>query len=222
MEAWRLILAGVLGYLLGCIPSGVLISNFYGQTDIRRTGSGNSGSTNVLRTLGWQPSVATLLCDVLKGAFAALLGRWLGGEIGMLVGALFSVLGHDFPVFFGFKGGKGIATSLGVTFVICWPVAPCLVGIVFLTVVITRLMSLGSLLASIAYPLLYLAFYPRTEHFAFVMVFAICLMLLSFFCHRSNIKRLFSGQENKLDFGRIDKLSKKHFRLFRNHMKKDK
>ena len=209
------ILAAVLGYLLGCIPSGVLISKYYGEMDIRKTGSGNSGTTNVLRTLGWLPSLVTLLGDALKGVCGALLGKWLGGEIGMLVAAFCTVLGHDFPVFSKFKGGKGIATSLGVTFVICWPVAPCLVGIVVVIVAITKIMSVGTLTASLSYPVLFWALAPKGADRRAYMIFAIGLMLLSFLCHRSNIKRLFRGEENKLNFGRIGKLSGHHFRLFK-------
>ena len=215
-----LAVCAILGYLLGCIPTGVAISRFYARTDIRKTGSGNTGTTNVLRTLGWLPSILTLVGDALKGVAAALIGRWLGGEIGMLLGSLFAVLGHDFPVFTRFKGGKGIATSLGVTIVISPPVAPCLVLIVVLVVALTRMMSLGSLIASISYPLLFWAFMPADGNRLYRMCFAVVLMLLSFFCHRANIARLFRGEENKLNFDLIGKLSGFHFRRFKDRIKK--
>ena len=219
MRIFLVILAAVLGYLLGCIPSGVLVSRYYGQTDIRNAGSGNSGTTNVLRTLGWLPSVATLLGDVLKGVVGALIGKLLGGETGMLVAAFCTVLGHDFPVFFGFKGGKGIATSLGVTFVICWPVAPCLVGIVVIIVALTKMMSVGTLTASVSFPILYYFLAPEGANRRAYLLFAVMTMLLSFFCHRSNIKRLLRGEENRLDFSRIGKLSGHHYKRFRNRKK---
>lgn len=204
------ILSAVIGYLLGCIPCGVLIARFYGHMDIRKTGSGNSGTTNVLRTLGWAPSLLTLAGDCVKGVLAALIGRWLGGEASMLAGGLFAVLGHDFPVFMKFKGGKGIATSLGITFVICPPVAPLLVVIVIAIVAVTRIMSVGTLTASLSYPFLNWLFLPEDADPALRIGFAILLMALSFFCHRSNLRRLFRGEENKLDFHKINRLSRKH------------
>lgn len=204
------ILSAVIGYLLGCIPCGVLIARFYGHMDIRKTGSGNSGTTNVLRTLGWAPSLLTLAGDCVKGVLAALIGRWLGGEASMLAGGLFAVLGHDFPVFMKFKGGKGIATSLGITFVICPPVAPLLVVIVIAIVAVTRIMSVGTLAASLSYPFLNWLFLPEDADPALRIGFAILLMVLSFFCHRSNLRRLFRGEENKLDFHKINRLSRKH------------
>ena len=204
------ILSAVIGYLLGCIPFGVLIARFYGHMDIRKTGSGNSGTTNVLRTLGWAPSLLTLAGDCIKGVLAALIGRWLGGETGMLAGGLFAVLGHDFPVFMKFKGGKGIATSLGVTLVICPQVALPLTAFVIAIVAVTRIMSAGTLAASLAYPIMTWLLLPENADPALRIGFAILLAALSFFCHRSNLRRLFKGEENKLDFHKINRLSRKH------------
>ena len=204
------ILSAVIGYLLGCIPCGVLIARFYGHMDIRKTGSGNSGTTNVLRTLGWAPSLLTLAGDCIKGVLAALIGRWLGGEAGMLAGGLFAVLGHDFPVFMKFKGGKGIATSLGVTLVICPSVALLLTAAVIAIVAVTRIMSAGTLAVSLAYPLLTWLLLPENADPVLRIGFAVLLMILSFFCHRSNLRRLFRGEENKLDFHKINRLSRKH------------
>ena len=204
------ILSAVIGYLLGCIPFGVLIARFYGHMDIRKTGSGNSGTTNVLRTLGWVPSLLTLAGDCIKGVLGALIGRWLGGETGMLAGGLFAVLGHDFPVFMKFKGGKGIATSLGVTLVICPQVALPLTAFVIAIVAVTRIMSAGTLAASLAYPIMTWLFLPENADPALRIGFAVLLAALSFFCHRSNLRRLFKGEENKLDFHKINRLSRKH------------
>ena len=204
------ILYAVIGYLLGCIPCGVLIAKFYGHMDIRKTGSGNSGTTNVLRTLGWAPSLLTLAGDCIKGVLAALIGRWLGGEAGMLAGGLFAVLGHDFPVFMKFKGGKGIATSLGVSLVICPVVALLLTAIVIVIVAVTRIMSAATLAVSLAYPVLTWLLLPEGANPALRIGFAVLLMILSFFCHRSNLRRLSRGEENKLDFHKINRLSRKH------------
>ena len=211
MQILMLVLSGVIGYLLGCIPSGVLISRYYGRLDIRKTGSGNAGTTNVLRTLGWLPSILTLVGDCLKGVLAALIGKWLGGEYGMLLGGFMAVVGHDFPVFLGFKGGKGIATSLGITIVICPLVAPFLLAIVFILVPLTRYMTAGTLTAALSYPVLFWFLMPDTADRKWTL-----------FCHRGNIKRLLHGNENRLDFGHIGKLSGKHFRSFRDRHKKGK
>ena len=209
------VLSALIGYLLGCIPVGVFIARIYGNLDIRKTGSGNSGTTNVLRTLGWFPSVITLVGDCLKGVLGAWIGKLLGGEAGMLLGGFFAVLGHDFPVFMGFKGGKGIATSLGITFVICTPVAPWLVVIVLAIVAVTRMMSLGSLVASLSYPALFWIYLPEGANRLMFMSFAVAAMLLSIFCHRSNIARLVHRRENKLNFGRITHISKEYMRKHR-------
>lgn len=210
MQILLTILAAVIGYLLGCIPCGVLIARFYGNLDIRKTGSGNSGTTNVLRTLGWLPSILTLVTDCLKGVLGALIGRWLGGEAGMLAGGFCAVLGHDFPVFMGFKGGKGIATSLGVTFVICPPAAPLLLGLVIVIVAIVRIMSVATLTVSLIYPLLLWLLLPQGANLPRCLAFGVAMSALSFYCHRSNLRRLFKGEENKLDFHKINRLSRKH------------
>ena len=204
------ILSAIIGYLLGCIPCGVLIARIYGHMDIRKTGSGNSGTTNVLRTLGWAPSLLTLAGDCIKGVLAALIGRWLGGEAGMLAGGLFAVLGHDFPVFMKFKGGKGIATSLGVTLVVCPLALPPLLVILIAIVAVTRIMSAGTLTISLLYPILTWLLLPENADPTLRIGFAVLLTALSFFCHRSNLRRLFRGEENKLDFHEINRLSRKH------------
>ena len=210
------ILSAVIGYLFGCIPVGVLISKLYGHGDIRKTGSGNTGTTNVLRTLGWVPSVLTLAGDCLKGVLGALIGKWLGGEAGMIAGGLFAVLGHDFNVFLKFKGGKGIATSLGITIVICPPVAPWLCVIVLGLLPFIRIMSVCSLLATVSYPVLYYFLLPEGANLALYMPFAILMAILSVYCHRSNIARLFRGEENKLDFGKINRISRKFMQMRRD------
>lgn len=203
------ILSAVIGYLMGCIPIGVIVGRVFGHTDIRKKGSGSTGTTNVLRTLGWVPSLLTFAGDCVKAVLGTLIGKWIGGEAGMLAAGLCAVLGHDFPVFMGFKGGKGIVASLGATIVICPPVAPWLVVIVIATVAVVRIMSLGSMLASVSYPILFWFLMPEGTNRPLYMGFAVVMMLLSFFCHRGNISRLLKGEENKLDFNRISKLSGK-------------
>ena len=109
MNYLNVILAAVIGYLFGCIPTGILIAKTYAGLDIQKTGSGNTGTTNVLRTLGWVPSVLTLAGDCLKGVLGALIGKYLGGEAGMVIGGLFAVIGHDYNIFLKFKGGRAVA-----------------------------------------------------------------------------------------------------------------
>ena len=207
--ALKCILAGIIGYLLGNISSGVLISKGFGIRDIRRHGSGNSGTTNVLRTLGWLPSVLTLICDCLKGFVACVIGRALGGDPGMLIGGFCAVLGHDYPVFFGFKGGKGIATSLALIIAINPWLALAELITVIVVVAVTRYMSVASLVTTVAFPVFVAILCRGRENFWLFMAFAIAASALSLFQHRSNIQRLIRGEENRLDFEKITRLSEK-------------
>ena len=205
----KCILAAVIGYLVGTIPSGVLIGRLFGVEDIRRHGSGNSGTTNVLRTLGWLLSVLTLVCDVLKGYIPCLIGRWLCGDAGMLLGGLCAILGHDFPVFMGFKGGKGIATSLGLIIAINPWMALALLGIQIVAVALTRYMSVASLITTVAFPVLVAVMERGRANFPLFIAAACAASALSLFGHRGNIQRLVKGEENKLDFAKISDISKK-------------
>ena len=174
--ALKCILAGIIGYLLGNISSGVLISKGFGIHDIRRHGSGNSGTTNVLRTLGWLPSVLTLICDCLKGFVACLIGRALGGDPGMLIGGFCAVLGHDYPVFFGFKGGKGIATSLALIIAINPWLALAELITEIVVVAVTRYMSVASLVTTVAFPVFVAILCRGRENFWLFMAFAIAAL----------------------------------------------
>ena len=214
--AWKLILAAVIGYLLGCIPTGVLIARIYGVRDIRTLGSGNSGTTNVLRNLGWLPSVLTLVGDCLKGYAACLIGRQLGGDAGMLAGGLCAILGHDFPVFMGFRGGKGIATSLGLIIAINPWLALALLAVQIVAVALTRYMSVASLITTVAFPILVIFTERGRENFPLFLGAACIASLLSLFGHRSNIQRLIKGEENRLDFVKISSISEKVMAKMRN------
>ena len=214
--AWKLILAAVIGYLLGCIPTGVLVARIYGVGDIRTLGSGNSGTTNVLRNLGWLPSVLTLVGDCLKGYVACLIGRQLGGDAGMLAGGLCAILGHDFPVFMGFRGGKGIATSLGLIIAINPWLALALLAVQIVAVALTRYMSVASLITTVAFPILVCFTERSRENFPLFLGAACVASLLSLFGHRGNIQRLIRGEENRLDFVKICKVSEKVMAKMRN------
>ncbi len=213
---WKIILSAVLGYLLGCIPTGVLVARIYGVRDIRTLGSGNSGTTNVLRNLGWLPSVLTLVGDCLKGYAACLIGKQLGGDAGMLVGGLCAILGHDFPVFMGFRGGKGIATSLGLIIAINPWLALALLAVQIVAVALTRYMSVASLITTVAFPILVCFTERSRENFPLFLGAACIASVLSLFGHRSNIQRLIRGEENRLDFVKIGKVSEKVMAKMRN------
>ena len=217
MDILKFIIIIVIGYALGNIPSGVLIGKCFGIADVRKHGSGNSGTTNVLRTAGWVPSVLTLICDCLKGWIACVIGRAigsgvqgsLGADLGMLLGGFFAVVGHDFPVAMGFKGGKGIATSLALIIAIHpWlAVAELLTEIV--VVAITRYMSIASLITAVMFPVFTAILCRGRENYGMFVVFATAAGALAIFQHRENIKRLMAGQENRLDFEKISKISRK-------------
>lgn len=203
------VLIAIGSYLLGNISSGILISKAFGAGDIRKQGSGNAGSTNVLRTLGWLPSVLTLAGDCLKGYIACTLGKYFGGDLGMLLAGLCATLGHDFPVFLGFKGGKGIATSLGMILVISPLLAVSLLAVELSIVAITRYMSLASLSVTVAYPALTAILFYGHDNYPCFVLFSILCALLSLFCHRGNLMRLIRHEENRLDFKKITQISRK-------------
>jgi len=183
----------VVGYLFGSIPFGLILTKLAGTQDLRSIGSGNIGATNVLRTGRKGLAAATLLGDALKGTAAVLIAGWFGGPDAAMVAALGAFLGHLFPVWLKFKGGKGVAVYIGVLIALFWPaaVAFCLIwlGIAFTT----RYSSLSALVASLATPILLYLF----GHPALGSLFAILTVLL-FYMHRENIQRLMSGSEGKI------------------------
>lgn len=214
MAFWlRYLLIALLGYLLGNISVGILIARLYGIMDIRKVGSGNAGTTNVLRNLGWIPSVMTLVGDCLKGLIAALIGKWIAGDVGLAIGGSFAVIGHDYPVFFHFKGGKGIATNLGMIFAVNPLMAVALLIAVLAVVAVTRYMSLGSIMACFLYPALVCIMMHGHTHFAAYIIAALFNGALAFYRHWPNVLRLKRRQENRLDFKKISSLHsriKKH------------
>jgi glycerol-3-phosphate acyltransferase PlsY len=189
----ELILSAALGYLTGSIPFGLVLTRAAGLGDIRTIGSGNIGATNVLRTGHKGLAAATLILDSGKGAFAALLATWLMSPEAGVAAGLFAVIGHNFPVWLNFKGGKGVATSLGVLLAVSWPVgvAACLTWVV--VAAISRYSSLSALMALLLAPL-YAGFWSTPA----VTVMAAILALLGFIRHRANIRRLLAGSEPKI------------------------
>src|SRR6201996_3033997 len=186
-------IALLIGYLLGSIPFGLILTRFAGTADIRSIGSGNIGATNVLRTGRKGLAAATLICDMLKGTVAVLIAGYYGGPNAAMLAALGAFLGHLFPVWLKFRGGKGVAVYIGVLIGLFWPAALVFCLLWLLTAVITRYSSLSALVASFVTPI----FLWWLGQLAPAALFAV-LTLLLFYMHRENIKRLQAGTESKI------------------------
>ena len=191
---WGLI-SVIIGYLLGSINSAVLISKVFYKQDIRTMGSGNAGTTNMLRSLGKKAAAFTFLGDFLKGIIASLIGLLLYKEVGLVLAGGAAVVGHNWPVYFGFKGGKGVLTSFSVLLVAS-PTAALIALLSFIIIVaITRYVSLGSIIAAIVVVVAtYFIKNGLTPTF-YLTIFVAILVVLR---HHSNIKRLIQGKESKL------------------------
>jgi glycerol-3-phosphate acyltransferase PlsY len=197
MNLWLLILA--MAYLLGSIPFGYLLVRFFRKEDIRAIGSGNIGATNVARSGAKGLGVLTLFLDALKGAVAVLIAAHFAPPVDgapsnlAIAAAVVAVLGHVFPVWLGFKGGKGIATALGVFLALVWPVGVASFGVFLVIVLLTRLVSLGSIVAAASIPLLALLLIPA--HTPALLLGLSLISLTSILKHHANIARLLHGQE---------------------------
>jgi glycerol-3-phosphate acyltransferase PlsY len=191
-SAW-LPVAFVLGYLFGSIPFGLILTKLAGTQDLRSIGSGNIGATNVLRTGRKGLAAATLLLDMLKGTAAVVIAGSLGGPNAAMLAALGAFLGHLFPVWLGFKGGKGVAVYIGVLIGLFWPAAIVFCALWLATAVATRYSSLSALVASFVTPIFLWWF----GHAALASLFAVLTVLL-FYMHRENISRLRAGTEGKI------------------------
>jgi glycerol-3-phosphate acyltransferase PlsY len=185
----------VVGYLMGSIPFGILLTKASGGPDLRSIGSGNIGATNVLRTGNKKLAALTLLGDMLKGTVAVLVGFYaLGGPQAALVAGMGAFLGHLFPVWIGFKGGKGVATYLGILIGLAWPIALAFAAIWLAVAKLSKYSSLSALTASLAAPIL-LWFAAGNRQAALLMA---ALTVLLWFMHRTNIARLLAGSEGKI------------------------
>ena len=198
MTVLKWILVLVVSYLLGCIQTGVIISGAQ-HVDIRAHGSKSTGTTNVFRVLGAKASLVTFVGDVLKGVLACLLGLWLLGNTGASLAGIAVVLGHMYPVFYQFEGGKGVATSLGTSLVLNPLLGLILLAVSAVGIAITHVVSIFSIVSLVAFGLInpFLCKGDVAE-----IIYSIVLALLVVWAHRTNIKRLLSGTENKLDFSR--------------------
>lgn len=207
------IIMAIVAYLIGSISFSVIISKKMAGFDVREKGSGNAGSTNMLRSVGKKAAAITLICDILKGVVAILIAIILGNifknsnkELLLQIAGIAVVLGHTFPIFFGFKGGKGVATSLGILLMSNWQIGLiCLVfGVVL--IILTRMVSLGSCMAAILFPVLTLFI---NEHYTVLtegksgnvyFIYSVIMAIIVLYNHRSNIKRILNGTENKISF----------------------
>ena len=203
------IVVAIISYLIGSINFSVIFSKKMAGFDVREKGSGNAGTTNMLRSVGKKAAAITLICDILKGVVSILIAMFVAwafkvenASLLVQIAGIAVVLGHTFPIFFGFKGGKGVATSLGILIMSNWQIGLiCLVfGVVLIA--LTRMVSLGSCAAAVLFPVLTLFIkenYIVSQGNSY-LIYSIILAVIVLFNHRSNIKRILSGKENKISF----------------------
>lgn len=209
------IIIAIIAYIIGSINFSVLISKKMAGFDVREKGSGNAGTTNMLRSVGKRAAAITLLCDILKGVVAILIALIAGNIVKNVdkavlvqIAGILVVVGHTFPIFFEFKGGKGVATSLGVIMMINWKIG--LICLVFALAIMafSKMVSMGSVGAAILFPVLTLFintnFIVQASGMKY-FVFSIILAAIVIFNHRANIKRIANGTENKLSFKNTNK-----------------
>ncbi len=188
-----LLLWAVLGYLIGSVPFGVIVAKAMGLGNLRDIGSGNIGATNVLRTGSKPAAAATLILDGAKGAVALLLARSLSGEDAAQVAALAAMIGHCYPVWLKFQGGKGVATFLGILLAIAWPVGLAVCAVWLVAAALTRMSSMGGLVAAAASSILVIVM-----GYGGAYLLCLVLTLIVFWRHRANISRIRAGTEPKI------------------------
>lgn len=198
------IIISVIAYFIGSISFSVILSRKFAGFDVRDKGSKNAGATNVLRTVGKKVAALTLVCDMLKGVIsiviAIIAGKiWTDADMEILkyLAGFFAILGHTFPIFFEFRGGKGVATALGVLITLNWKIG--LICLIFALIIIsfTKMVSVGSILSAVLYPIL--TVFMGEASFGAVII-SIFIALFVIFNHRENLKRIKNGTENKLSF----------------------
>ena len=208
------ILVAIIAYLIGSVNFSVIFSKKFAGFDVREKGSGNAGTTNILRSVGKKAAAITLICDILKGVVAIGIAILFGyipdmnKELLLQIAGVAVILGHTFPVFFGFKGGKGVATSLGVLLLSNWQIGLICLVFALVLMILTRMVSVGSCAAAILFPVLTLFI---NEHYTVLtegkagnvyFIYSVILAIIVLFNHRENIKRLLNGTENKISFNK--------------------
>lgn len=207
------IIMAIIAYLIGSINFSVILSKKMAGFDIREKGSGNAGSTNMLRSVGKKAAALTLVCDILKGVVSIFLAMILGNiiqnvdkELLVQIAGIAVVLGHTFPIFFGFKGGKGVATSLGVLILSNWQIGLICLVFALVLMALTRMVSLGSCAAAVLFPVLTLFINDNYtvltdgKNGNVYFIYSVILAIIVLYNHRNNIKRILNGTENKLSF----------------------
>ena len=197
----------IIAYLIGSINFSVILSKKMAGFDVREKGSGNAGTTNMLRSVGKKAAAITLVLDILKGVVAILIAMAIGrifensnGALLVQVAGVAVILGHAFPIFFKFKGGKGVATSLGVLIMSNWQIGLICLVFALILIALTQMVSVGSIAAAILYPVLTL-FIPQNYIVpGNYLIYSIVLAVIIVFNHRENVKRLLSGTENRINF----------------------
>ncbi len=192
----EIFLIPVISYLIGSFSSAYVVGRAFKKIDIRNHGSGNAGATNALRIMGRKLGVLTFLMDFAKGIVAVMIGLGLGGYSGGTIAALFAVMGHNWPIFFKFKGGKGIATTIAAMAILQFPITLISVIVGVLTAAISRYVSLGSLVFLTV--LFGLTFTGLSDGGGITSIITFILMALGYYRHKGNIKRLLEGNENKI------------------------
>ncbi len=203
------IIVGIVAYLIGSISFSVIISKKMAGFDVREKGSGNAGATNMLRSVGKKAAILTLLGDALKGVVAILFAIIVGAiaksadkSLLVQIAGILVVVGHTFPVFFGFKGGKGVATSLGVLLMTNWKIGLICLVFALVLMAVTRMVSLGSIGAAVLFPVLVLFIHTNftISEGSSYFVYSVILAAIVIFNHRANVQRILNGTENKLSF----------------------
>ena len=205
------IIVAIIAYLIGSVNFSILISKKMAGFDVREKGSGNAGTTNMLRSVGKKAAAITLICDILKGVVSIVIAIIVGNivknldrEFLLQIAGIAVVIGHTFPIFFGFKGGKGVATSLGVLLMSNWQIGLICLVFALVLMALTRMVSLGSCGAAVLFPVLTLFI---NQHYIVLtegksgrvyFVYSVILAIIVLYNHRSNIKRILNGTENKL------------------------
>ena len=197
----------IVAYLIGSINFSVILSRKMAGFDVREKGSGNAGTTNMLRSVGKKAAAITLICDILKGVVAILIAMLMNkifkdsnGALLVQIAGVAVILGHTFPIFFKFKGGKGVATSLGVLIMSNWQIGLICLVFALILIILTQMVSVGSIAAAILYPVLTL-FIPQNYIIpGNYIIYSVILAVIIVFNHRENVKRLLSGTENRISF----------------------
>ena len=203
------IIVAIVAYLIGSVNFSIIFSKKFAGFDVREKGSGNAGATNMLRSVGKKAAILTLLGDALKGVVAILFAIIVGAiaksadkSLLVQIAGILVVVGHTFPVFFGFKGGKGVATSLGVLLMTNWKIGLICLVFALVLMAVTRMVSLGSIGAAVLFPVLVLFIHTNftISEGSSYFVYSVILAAIVIFNHRANVQRILNGTENKLSF----------------------